>query len=96
MSLLANRQNFTTPIFSALIRTTGSPLSIDCSNGITVVPAQSVSNVQLDEEPLNSQTRSSSNSFSKPLVIIGDCYGLQPIGRYNAVSITEDKEKEQQ
>lgn len=81
---------------SALIKTANSPLSIDCGNGLTVVQAQSVSSVQLEEEPLNNSSVTSNNlstsSNSKPIVIIGDCYGLQSIGRDNAVSMAEGKD----
>ncbi|QQR57832.1 MAG: hypothetical protein IPG59_23145 [Candidatus Melainabacteria bacterium] len=81
---------------SALIKTANSPVSIDCGNGVSVVPTQSLSSVQLEEEPLNNSGVTANNlnssSQSKPLMIIGDCYGLQSVGRNNEVSLAEGKD----
>lgn len=77
---------------SASIKTANRSLSLDCGNGITVIPANSNSNIQLDEPAFSIPTSSSDDSASKPLVIIGDCYGLQSVGRNNEVSLAEGKD----
>lgn len=75
----------------ATIKTTSSPISIDVGDGIKQIPANSTETLQAIEsakpDQPNVALRPLSNQGENPLFVVGDCYGLQSLGKQHAISM---------
>ncbi|MCW5823158.1 MAG: hypothetical protein KIT34_10165 [Cyanobacteria bacterium TGS_CYA1] len=77
----------------ATIKTAQSPISIDLGKGVKQVPANSTQTLQaIDSTGANQQSAAPPplhNQGGNPLFIVGDCLGLQSLGKQHAISMAQ-------
>lgn len=77
----------------ATIKTAQNPISIDLGDGIKQVPANSTQTLQAIVSAGSSQQSVAlsplHNQGENPLFVVGDCFGLQSLGKQHAISMAQ-------